>query len=287
MTDYIPFFSDLPIKAIPAVQRLYDDVHQPGFSLPKVYSDLISRLNAVSVSAPPRKVVSQWLAAVRIGMATRPETPGSEGAPVSALAPDPDYFEALPAAAMPWLTDAWDAISASALLASREELDEADERAFEVFFDAMLAIGHKEPSWRGFAAYAKAIRLGQVERPARQTDADIAPGAEPAPELSSAEATPMKRRGRLPKVAITQPAHTEASGDNAAPAFVPLTPQSFAEALADDATAEAPSLLQSLRDRMVADAYARLQADLQRQAEAMVIAQLRAAADELESKIAC
>lgn len=286
MSDYIPFFSDLPIKAIPAVQRLYDDVHQPGFSLPKVYSDLISRLNAVSVSPPARKVVSQWLAAVRNGMATRPETPTSEGAPVSSLAPDPGYFEALPEAAMPALSAAWDAISASALLASREELDEADERAFETFFDAMIAIGHKEPSWRGFAAYAKAVRLGQVERPARQIDADVAPAVEPAPETVSADTAAVKRRGRLPKAAAA-PAEAVPSDGSAEPAFVPLTPQSFADVRTGGAPVDASSLLQSVRDRMVADAYARLQADLQRQAEAMVIAQLRAAADELESKVAC
>lgn len=45
MNDPIPFFSDLRIAAIPAVQRLYDAAQNEGYSLPKLYSDLVSGLN--------------------------------------------------------------------------------------------------------------------------------------------------------------------------------------------------------------------------------------------------
>lgn len=292
MNDVIPFFSDLHIKAIPAVQRLYDEAQEPGYNLPKSYSNLVSGLNKAGVVPPARKYVIQWLAAVKIGMAGRPELPAPMETPVSALAPTPGYFENLPEAAMPALSAAWDAIQAPGA-----DPDDADEKAFEAFFDAMLAIGHMEPSWRGFVAYAKAVRLGEVERPARQI-ADPVSVAQPAPEEAP------KRKGRPPKVATVsevadaaslEPVAREVDGAPEAPApddqaFVALTPQNFPIAASpeDGAPTDAVvSQLHAIRDRMVCETMLRLQAEMRRKAEAIVAGQLRALADEMESKVAC
>lgn len=264
MSGAIPFFSDMPMKAIPAVQRLYDEAQAPGYSLPVVYSNLVSRLNTAGVAPPARKYVSQWLAAVKIGMAARPELPAGITGPDPALEPTPGYFESLPDAAMPALAAAWDAIQAPT---ETGDEDDTDEKAFEVFFDAMLALGHMEPSWRGFVAYAKAVRLGHIKRPPLAGHVvEDAPAAEPpAPEDTSLQgAVEQKRRGRRPKAdvlvldtstgAVTRPEVDivldpetreamdtdtfraaflggEAGGEPQVgePAYVPLTPTSFRE----------------------------------------------------------
>lgn len=290
MNDVIPFFSDLHTKAIPAVQRLYDEAQEPGYNLPKSYSNLVSSLNKAGVVPPARKYVIQWLAAVKIGMAARPELPAPMEAPVSALAPTPGYFENLPEAAMPALSAAWDAIQAPGA-----DPDDTDEKAFEAFFDAMLAIGHTEPSWRGFVAYAKAVRLGEVERPARQI-ADPVSVEQTAPEEAP------RRKGRPPKAAAVsdvagaaspEPMTREVEGATklSAPddqAFVALTPQNFPTAPEDGAPTDAVvSQLHEIRDRMVSETMLRLHAELRRKAEAIVAGQLRALADEMESKVAC
>ncbi|MCQ4630902.1 hypothetical protein GB927_012685 [Shinella sp. CPCC 100929] len=292
MNDVIPFFSDLDVRAIPAVQRLYDEAQEPGYSLPILYSNFISRLNSAGVAPPARKLVVQWLAAVKIGMAGRPEISAGIATPVSPLAPTPGYFENLPEGAMPALAAAWDAIQTAGA-----DPDDADEKAFEAFFDAMRAIGHMEPSWRGFVAYAKAVRAGQVDRPARQI---VEPDAiaQPAPE------EPVKRKGRPPRVAAepkvpsivdAQPAASEAQvlvqpEALAADAFVPLTPQSFLAAASPEMrtpTDVMASQLHAIRDRMVEETIVQLHAEVRRKAEAIVAGQLRALADEMESRVAC
>lgn len=247
MSEAIPFFSDLPIKAIPAVQRLHDEAQAPGYSLPAVYSSLVSRLHSAGVSAPARKYVKQWLAAVKIGMAARPVMPEGIAGADPALAPMPGYFDSLPEAAIPALTAAWQAIKIST---GAVDEDDTDERAFDSFFDAMLALGHMEPSWRGFVAWAKAVRLGQISRPGQ-----VAPTVE---DVLPEGVTEPKKRGRRVKADVivldagnsgaVQPdivvdadpntGHVIAAsieiGDGHdvptfAPAYVPLTPGNFRE----------------------------------------------------------
>lgn len=311
MNDVIPFFSDLHIKAIPAVQRLFDEALEPGYSLPKSYSNLVSGLNKVGVTPPVRKHVAQWLAAVKIGMAGRPELPEAIEMPVSPLAPTPGYFDNLPEAALPALMAAWDVIQAAG-----EDTDDADEKAFEAFFDAILAIGHMEPSWRGFVAYAKGVRSGDIERPARQIVETVA--ADPIPEEAPAEEKPEPRRRRVkadvlvadpdtgtvvqPDIIVEQdeatgmivtaavelPKNDQHVGD--AYGFVRLTPQNFSAAISaeDQASTDAVvSQLHAIRDRMVDETMMRLQAEMRRKAETIVAGQLRALADEMESKVAC
>lgn len=210
MSNAIPFFSDIPIKAIPAVQQLFDEVQAPGYSLSIVYSNLVSRLNSAGVTPPVRKLVTQWLAACKIGMASRPEMPAGIPGPNPALAPVPGYFENLPIAAMPALTSAWDAIQAATGV---DDDGDADERAFDVFFDAVRAVGHMEPSWRGFVAYAKGVRSGHIARPGTHVVEDALATEPPATEEASlqGEAEP-KRRGRRAKadVLVVDPTSGEA-----------------------------------------------------------------------------
>lgn len=312
MNDVIPFFSDLRIAAIPAVQRLYDDAQSDGYSLPKLYSDLVSGLNKAGVTPPPRKYVTQWLAAVKIGMAARPEAPAASLAPVSSLAPTPGYFENLPDAAMPALTQAWDAVQAAS-----GDADDIDEKAFDVFFDAILAIGHTEPSWRGFAAYAKAVRRGEIERPARQV-AEVAETKPSSVETPPPPPKPAIRRarvkadvfvvdpaaetaarvdivteqdeatGKITSATVEFPADAEEAHD--AYGFVRLTPQNFPAAVSPEdgtSTDVVVSQLHAIRDRMVEETIVRLQAEMRRKAETIVASQLRALADEMESKVAC
>ncbi|MFT4162822.1 hypothetical protein [Shinella sp.] len=212
MNDAIPFFDSLPVKAIPAVQRLFDEAQSPGYSLPAVYSNLVSRLNSCGVIPPARALVKRWLAGVAIGKVERPKMPGApaeaDEPPVTAAG----YFESLPEAALPALAVVWDAIQAAS--GSDTEADE-EEKAFDAFFDAMRAIGHREPEWKPFVAYAYAVRAGQVERPARQIVEEV-PSTLPADDVTNsplAEEPAPKRRGRRAKadVMVADPANGEIS----------------------------------------------------------------------------
>lgn len=309
MNDPIPFFSDLRIAAIPAVQRLYDAAQNEGYSLPKLYSDLVSGLNKAGVTPPARKSVVQWLAAVKIGMAARPEMPAAEPTFVSPLAPVPGYFENLPEAAIPALTEAWDAIQGT-----HPSVEDGDEKIFDVFFDAILAIGHMEPSWRGFVSYANGVRRGDIERPARQ----IAKAGETAPSAQPPSSKPTTRRARIKtdifvvdteaetaarvdivteqdeatgKITSATVEFPGAEADAFDPyGFVRLTPQTFQAAVSPEdrtPTDVVVAQLQAIRDRMVEETIHRLSTDVRRRAEAIVAGQLRALADEMESKVAC
>jgi hypothetical protein len=299
MSEAIPFFSDLPTRAIPAVQRLFDEAQGPGYSLPVAYSNLVSRLSAIGVAAPARKYVKQWLAAVALGRAARPEMPAGMPGSNPALAPTPGYFEGLPEAAMPALTAAWDAIQAEADPAAA---DDVDEQAFEAFFDAMLAIGHMEPSWRGFVAYAKAVRFGHIKRPDAPA-ASEAPSTEPPMPDDAVEpvAAEPKQRGRRPKVdvlvvdpasgVVVQPeiaveideeARAIVGTDvefpepepevTAAEGFVPLTPTSYREFVQGGAMSDfVPGLPPATVIEFLGE----------KQAEADVVGKLRSLRDDL------
>lgn len=245
-------------------------------------------------------------------MAARPEMPAAEPTPVSPLAPVPGYFENLPEAAMPALATAWDAIQAGLNRADGE--DDADEEIFEVFFDAILAIGHMEPSWRGFVSYANGVRRGDIERPARQ----IAEASETAPSAQPPSSKPTTRRARIKtdifvvdteaetaarvdivteqdeatgKITSATVEFPGAEADAFDPyGFVRLTPQTFQAAVSPEdrtPTDVVVSQLQAVRDRMVEETILRLSTDVRRRAEAIVAGQLRALADEMESKVAC
>lgn len=279
MSDHIPFFSDLPVKAVSAAQRLFDEVQQPGYSLPAAYSNFVSRLNASGATPPARAVVKRWAAGVQCGQVARPTMPGGGDDADVPPAPAANYFEELPDAALPALATAREAIVAATGAADEED---QDERIFDAFFDAMREIGHLEPHWRAFVAYAKGTRLGQVGQRAKIV----------APVLDAAS-------GRA-----VQPATVTEIDPDAALDFVPLTPADFRSTvlvkaaldpippipqgstvtLIDDALAKdgVASALRSFRDELIDLTYSSLQADLRRRAEGIVASQLRAMADEME-----
>lgn len=297
MSDAIPFFSAIPTMAIPAVQRLFDDAQAPGYSLPAVYSNLVSRLNACGVTPPARALVKRWLAGVTAGMIDRPAMP--DGIDDAAPAPAASYFESLPDAATPALTAVWDAIQAA--VGTADEAD-AEETAFDVFFEAMREIGHREPEWRPFVAYARAVRLGQVERPARQIVEELPSAALPVEEAAPQDVAEPTRKRRSRQVKVDAPAMNPAAEVEDAAAFVPLTPENFRsltqtqggvmaslppaaaiEFLGEtEAEADIAERLRLVRDDLIASAYAALQASMRRRAAQIVAGQLRAMADEME-----
>lgn len=70
--ESIPFFNDIPTKAIPAAARLFDAVRAAGFSFPVAYSDFVSALNEVKIDPPARPLVKRWVGGVQMGHVVRP-----------------------------------------------------------------------------------------------------------------------------------------------------------------------------------------------------------------------
>lgn len=243
----IPFFDNLPIAAIPAVQRLYDDVTTPGHNPLTAYSDFVSRLNAAGSEVPPRAIVKRWIAGVQGNLCSRPES--HEADVISVVTPEASYFDSLPETAMPALSQLWDTVQTSS---GSDDQDARDESAFDVFLEAMLGIGHREPQWRQFLAYVRAIRAGQVERPARQIAEEA--GA-PVPD-DGAEEPPRLR-----------PA---ASSNSGTPARNPVT------------QTVRPDDIALVVDRMLDDTIAQFQREARARAALVVAGRLRELADQLE-----
>lgn len=302
MSDVIPFFSAIPTKAIPSVQRLFDETQDPGYSLPLVYSNLVSRLSAAGVTPPARAIVKRWLAAVKIGMAGRPEMPGGSVEPEMApVASDTTfskaYFENLPEAVMPALLALWVAVEAAT---NTDDEEAADERTFEDFFNSMLALKLPEPTWKAFVSYSKAIRSGQIERPIRQIVEEL-PTTAPGDDLTEASALedgePKRRRQRVKAGEAVQPeilteveAETrrvsrgailfgngeEPAGELDQPA--PTTTETSAWARSEPAL----SAVRSAASRLLDEIIVQLSANIAQTAREATARMLREVADEVE-----
>lgn len=90
MSVNIPFFDDLPSKAIKPACRLWDAMMSAGYNGVVAYNDFVNDLARAGIAAPPRGVVRRWKAAVELGLVQRP-------APASEVAPLPMQVPAVPA----------------------------------------------------------------------------------------------------------------------------------------------------------------------------------------------
>lgn len=86
MSVNIPFFDDLPSKAIKPTCRLWDAMMSADYNGVIAYNDFVNDLTRVGIAAPPRGVVRRWKAAVELGYVQRP-APASEIAPLPAHIP--------------------------------------------------------------------------------------------------------------------------------------------------------------------------------------------------------
>ena len=84
-TDRIPFFSDLPPKAVKAACKLWDAIQSPSYNGVAAYMAFVHNLELHGIDAPPRAIVKRWAAGVECGLIPRPEP--EEEAPVVEAAP--------------------------------------------------------------------------------------------------------------------------------------------------------------------------------------------------------
>lgn len=99
MSVNIPFFDDLPSKAIKPTCRLWDAMMSADYNGVIAYNDFVNDLTRVGIAAPPRGVVRRWKAAVELGLVQRP-APASEVAPlpmqVPAASVEPEVGDEVP-----------------------------------------------------------------------------------------------------------------------------------------------------------------------------------------------
>jgi hypothetical protein len=156
-STYIPFFSDLPTTAIPAAQHLFDDALEPSYNGLKAYADFVSRCNDRKIGAPPRAVVKRWIAGVQAGLIERPGAASEPAKQAISLS----YFDNLPNTADAAMQAAWD----------KADAGQFNLRSiFDSFSRDMNALSIPAPEWREFDAWVKAVKSGQIERPAKQLD---------------------------------------------------------------------------------------------------------------------
>ncbi|MCY1668062.1 hypothetical protein [Rhizobium sp. SL86] len=272
----IPFFDDLPIAAISATQRLYDEAIAPGFSVPAAYSTFVSQLNSTGADAPARAHFKRWIAGVQAGLIERPVLPDAH---MAISASEQSYFETLPAAAMPALSELWDEVQAST--GSNDE-DAEDEKTFDLFFEAMRAIGHREPQWKQFVAYAGAVRAGQVERPARQIDVTET-------FIADAETIGTEPRQSVAADVLTQhpetgmPSRPEITRQKILSALISAPPLSTAVVNKTEIR-PAPAILamQAAAGRLLEENIIHLSRQIEQSARATTARMLRMMADEME-----
>jgi hypothetical protein len=153
----IPFFSDLPTAAVPLAQRLFDDALKPSYNGLTAYADFVSRCNDRKISAPPRAVVKRWIAGVQAGLIERPGAASEPAKQAISLS----YFDNLPNTADAAMQAAWD----------KADAGQFNLRSiFDSFSRDMNALSIPAPEWREFDAWVKAVKSGQIERPAKQLD---------------------------------------------------------------------------------------------------------------------
>lgn len=81
MSAAIPFFDELPPRAVKASCRLWDAIMSPGYNGVTAYSDFSLDLTREGIDPPPRGIVRRWKAAVELGFVKRP-APADEVAPL-------------------------------------------------------------------------------------------------------------------------------------------------------------------------------------------------------------
>lgn len=274
----IPFFDNLPTAAIPATQHLYDQAVTPGYNPLVAYSDFISRLNSAGTDVPPRAIVKRWVAGVQAGLIVRPGPHAADMIPVSR---EPSYFESLPDAAMPALSQLWDEVQAST--GSNDEEAE-DERTFDTFFEEIHRLGHREPEWRGFVGYARAIRAGDVERPARQIAEDAVPsiGEPEQPEvivpIDEATRLVVDVIASMPDAPTCEAATQKILTALASAPSIPLNVTSMLEFQ----PAPALTAVQAAAGRLLEENIVQLSREIEHTARQNTARMLRAMADELE-----
>ena len=91
--DTIPFFSELPPKAVKAACKLWDAIQSPGYNGVAAYVAFVHNLELHGIDAPPRATVKRWAAGVECGLIPRPE-PEEEApalpAPTPEIVTEPD-----------------------------------------------------------------------------------------------------------------------------------------------------------------------------------------------------
>ncbi len=70
--EHIPFFSELPEKAIKVATVLWDAVQKPSYNGVQAYNDFAQDLGFFGIAAPPRAIVKRWVAGVQAGLIPRP-----------------------------------------------------------------------------------------------------------------------------------------------------------------------------------------------------------------------
>lgn len=81
MSAAIPFFDELPPRAVKASCRLWDAIMSPGYNGVTAYSDFSLDLTREGIAPPTRGIVRRWKAAVELGFVKRP-APADEVAPL-------------------------------------------------------------------------------------------------------------------------------------------------------------------------------------------------------------
>ncbi|MCW5711301.1 hypothetical protein [Shinella sp.] len=175
--ENIPFFNDIPTKAIPAAARLFDTIRTPGFNFPLAYSDFVGDLNRLKVDPPARALVKRWMAGVQGGFITRPgfdETSADTG-----LAHG--HLKVMPETALPALQAAWDR-ARDKRFSVRSMLD--------LFSSDLSEIGCAPPSLPEMEGWIKAIRGGLIPRPERDAIAEDITEADPSERSNVGEDAP-------------------------------------------------------------------------------------------------
>lgn len=244
--ESIPFFCDLPTKAIIAAGRLFDAAKRPDYNGPIAYRDFVQDVSFQGLTAPPRAVVNRWVAGVQAGLIERP------GAPVENLAPtDPianlSYFDRLPTTAIPALRETWDRATEGGF---------SDAFLLSSLVSHLGELGHAGPSKIDFSHWLKAVRNGELQRPGNSALAiEEKPQLEPFEKL-----TPETFEG----LGIVFEAFVSKSDT---PVFNASVPD--------------PALI-DVRDRMVEVEIERLTQGVRVQAEAIVAARFRTIAATLD-----
>lgn len=85
----IPFFSELPPKAVKAACRLFDAIQSPDYNGITAYHDFCHDLTIAAVTPPGRALVKRWQAGVQLGVIDRPapfsEVPSSRKAKTASV----------------------------------------------------------------------------------------------------------------------------------------------------------------------------------------------------------
>jgi hypothetical protein len=247
--ENIPFFNELPVKAIPAAARLWDAIQNPGYNGAAAYNDFVQDLTFQGIAAPPRGVVRRWVSGVQGGLFNRPGWAAPDPVkvePPSTIMTAPGYFDTLPATATPALQAAWDRASVDGF---------SDAFLLSSFTTELAAIGHAPPTKVQFAQWLKAVRAGEIGRPGKPLSDDGPAFEKLTPDTFNSSFD------RLREAGVT-------------PMLLPVTSIEFIDLKPDAA-------LVMIRDRMVEEMVAQLTANARAMAEAAVAARFRQIADTM------